>query len=89
MTTNSETRPLEDLLAQVGGEIKQVSAAGAYDSRNCYDAIGSRKARGCIPPRRGARIWRHGNTKAESHIRDENLRATPHGARRGLLRMSL
>ena len=28
-----------------------------------------------IPPRRGARIWRHGNSKAERLARDENLRA--------------
>lgn len=77
VTTNSfkDSQLLPDLLAQVDGEVSQVSADGAYDSRNCYDAIGDRKARAAIPPRRGARIWRHGNTKAKRHIRDENLRA--------------
>lgn len=27
-----------------------------------------------IPPRKGAKIWQHGNRKAERHNRDENLR---------------
>ena len=27
-----------------------------------------------IPPRRGARIWQHGNSKATRLVRDENLR---------------
>jgi len=54
---------------------EQVSADGAYDSRDCYDALPERGARATIPPRKGARIWRHGNTQAERHARDENLRA--------------
>jgi Transposase DDE domain len=77
VSTNSfkDSQLLEDLLGQVEDEIKQVSADGAYDSRDCYDAIRGRKARAAIPPRKRARIWRHGNTKGERHIRDENLRA--------------
>ena len=77
VSTNSfkDSQILPDLLEQVEGEVKQVSADGAYDSRNCYDAIRERKARAAIPPRDGARIWHHGNTKGERHARDENLRA--------------
>lgn len=77
VSTNSfkDSQLLPDLLEQVEDEIKQVSADGAYDSRNCYDAIRERKARAAIPPQRRARIWRHGNTKGERHIRDENLRS--------------
>ena len=41
----------------------------------CDDAIGGRKARAVIPPPQGARIWRHGDTKRERHVRDENLRS--------------
>ena len=76
-STNSfkDSQLLPDLLEQVEDEISQVSADGAYDSRNCYDAIRHRGARAAIPPQKRARIWRHGNTKAERHIRDENLRA--------------
>lgn len=77
VSTNSfkDSQLLEDLLDQVEENIKQVSADGAYDSRNCYEALRERKARVAIPPRRGARIWRHANTRGERHIRDENLRA--------------
>ena len=77
VTTNSfkDSQLLGDLLDQVAGEVSQVTADGAYDSRNCYEAIRARKARAAIPPQKRARIWRHGNTKGERHIRDENLRA--------------
>lgn len=77
VSTNSfkDSQLLPDLLEQVEDEISQVSADGASDSRNCYAAIRDREARAAIPPRKGARIWQHGNPKAERHIRDENLRA--------------
>ena len=76
VSTNSfkDSQLLPDLLEQVEGPLSQVSADGAYDSRNCYDAIREREARACIPPQKRAKIWQHGNTKAERHIRDENLR---------------
>ena len=76
VSTNSfkDSQVLPDLLEQVEDELKQVTADGAYDSRNCYDAIREREARAAIPPQKRAKIWQHGNTKAERHIRDENLR---------------
>jgi len=76
-----DSQILPDLLEQVEDELKQVSADGAYDSRNCYDLIRAREARAAIPPQKRARIWQHGNTKAERHIRDENLRAIRHKGR--------
>ena len=51
-----------------------MSADGGYDRRVCYDAIAGCEAKAAIPPRRGAKIWQHGNTKQESLARDENLR---------------
>ena len=76
VSTNAcgDGQALPALLAQVGGEIRQVTADGGYDDRQCYDAIGARKAGAVIPPQKGARIWRHGNTRGERHARDENLR---------------
>lgn len=76
VTTNSfkDSELLPDLLGGVTGEVAQVSADGGYDSRNCYDAIRARGARPAIPPQKRARIWRHGNARAERHARDENLR---------------
>jgi hypothetical protein len=76
VTTNSshDSQVLPDLLAQVDEEIRQVSGDGAYDRRVCYDAIRDRRARAAIPPQHNAKIWQHGNTKAERLARDENLR---------------
>jgi IS5 family transposase len=76
VTTNDfgDGQVLADLLEQVGGELRQVTGDGGYDDRQCYDAIRLRGARAVIPPQKGARIWRHGNTKGERHDRDENLR---------------
>ncbi len=57
-------------------EIEQISADGAYDRKKVYQAIEQRKIRAAaIPPRKGAKIWRHGNTRGERLIRDENLRS--------------
>ncbi|MCA1849932.1 MAG: IS5 family transposase [Acidobacteria bacterium] len=77
VSTNScgDGQALPCLLAQIEGEIKQVTGDGGYDDRQCYDAIRERGARAVIPPQKGARIWRHGNTEAERHDRDENLRS--------------
>ena len=51
-----------------------MSADGGYDRRTCYEAIAGRGAKAAIPPRRGAKIWQHGNSKQERLARDENLR---------------
>lgn len=76
VTTNDfgDGQVLADLLGQVDEELRQVTGDGGYDDRQCYDAIRERKARAVIPPQKGARIWRHGNTCGERHARDENLR---------------
>jgi Transposase DDE domain len=76
VTTNSshDSQVLPALLAQVAEAISQVSGDGAYDRRGCYDAIRDRRARAAIPPQHNAKIWQHGNTKAERLARDENLR---------------
>jgi len=76
VTTNNvaDSQVLEDLLEQVGEEVGQVSGDGSYDKRSCYEAVRKRKAKAAIPPQRNAKIWQHGNSKAERLIRDENLR---------------
>ena len=76
VTTNnvSDGEVLPDLLEQIEDEIEQVSADGAYDHKRSYDEIRKRNAKAAIPPRKGAKIWQHGNAKAERHNRDENLR---------------
>jgi hypothetical protein len=76
VTTNNvaDSQVLPDLLEQVEEEIAQVSGDGSYDKRDCYEAIAKRKAKAAIPPRRDAKIWQHGNSRAERLMRDENLR---------------
>jgi IS5 family transposase len=77
VSTNSfkDSQLLPDLLEQITDDITQVSADGAYDTRSCYQVIAARRARAVIPPQHNAKIWEHGNLKAERHQRDENLRA--------------
>src|SRR5215210_129872 len=77
VTTNdfSDGQLLPELLDQIDADIVQVSGDGAYDTGACYTAISARHAQAAIPPRRGARIWRHGNSHDPPLARDENLRS--------------
>jgi len=82
LTSNnmSDSEVLPMLLEQVEEPIVQLSGDGAYDKRPCYEALRERqreqdqRLKVTIPPRRGARIWQHGNCKQERLARDENLR---------------
>ena len=76
VTTNelADGEVLQDTLEQIEGDIEQVSTDGAYDHRHCYDEIENKGANAVIPPRKGAKIWQHGNGKGTPHPRDENLR---------------
>ena len=65
---------LETILDGISENISQVSADGGYDTRKCYEDILKRRAKAVIPPQKNAKIWNHGNSKAERHQRDENLR---------------
>jgi IS5 family transposase len=77
VTTNNvhDSKVLPDLLDATEADIEQVSADGAYDKRDCYNALTERGATAAIPPQKNAKIWQHGNCKAPPHPRDENLRA--------------
>ena len=70
--TDEEAVP--PLLDQVEGPIARAGADGAYDRRSVYEALDRRGARAVIPPRRDAKIQRHGNTAGPRVARDENLR---------------
>jgi Transposase DDE domain len=70
----SDGQRLPELLDQIDADIAQVSGDGAYDTQACYTAISARQAQAAIPPRCGARIWQHGNSKAPPLARDKNLR---------------
>lgn len=76
VTDNSVTDGslMPTLLDEIDEPIIQVSGDKAYDKRKCYEAIRKRHAKASIPPQKGARIWQHGNTKGDRHIRDDNIR---------------
>lgn len=79
----SDCQMFSEMLAENEEEIEQISGDGAFDQKKVYQAIKEREIkRAAIPPRKGARIWRHGNSKAERLIRDQNLRAIRRGGRR-------
>jgi Transposase DDE domain len=70
--TDAEAVPA--LLGQVDNPIESAAADGAYDRQEVYDALEGRSARAVVPPRRDAKIKRHGNTSGPRLDRDENLR---------------
>jgi hypothetical protein len=65
-----DPRVLPRLLKQVEEPIECVAADGAYDSRQCYEAIHQREARAVIPPRKGSTLWEDEYLKQ----RNRNLR---------------
>lgn len=81
----SDDDAVEPLLAQIEQEIDEFGADGAYDKRKVYDSLNAHSpdAKVLIPPRKNARIWKHGNTKAERLKRDENLRSIRKHGRKG------
>ena len=70
--TDAETVPA--LLGQVEDPIESAAGDGMYDRRVVYDALEGRSARAVIPPRRDAKVKRHGNSSGPRLARDENLR---------------
>lgn len=72
----SDDAVVKDLLEQIEQTLLACAADGAYDKRKVYDALNkhSPDVEILIPPRKNARIWQHGNSKAERLKRDENLR---------------
>lgn len=79
----SDCAVFPEMLRAVEDEIEQISADGSYDRRKVYAALNEREIkRAAIPPRKGAKIWQHGNSRKERLIRDENLRAVRKKGRR-------
>lgn len=73
----SDDQAVEVLLEQIEQEIAKFAADGAYDKRKVYDRLNAHSPDVdiLIPPRKNARIWKHGNTKTQRLKRDENLRS--------------
>ena len=69
-----DSEVLPGMLEGMEGRVVAVAGDGAYDTREDYDAVAGIGAKALIPPRRGAKIWRHGTCGEPPHARDENLR---------------
>jgi hypothetical protein len=65
---------VEPLLAQVDAEVRTFTGDGAYDQWKVYDALKKNSIWSIIPPRKNAKIKRHGNSAEEPLERDECLR---------------
>nr|AXL06088.1 IS5/IS1182 family transposase [uncultured bacterium] len=61
-----DPRVLPRLLKQIEVPVERVYADGAYDARECYQAIYGRGARAVIPPRKGSVLW------ADDYLHDRN-----------------
>lgn len=73
----SDDQVVAVLLEQIEQEIARFAADGAYDKRKVYDSLNAHSPDVdiLIPPRKNARIWKHGNAKTQRLKRDENLRS--------------
>lgn len=74
-----QVKPLVDAIEQ---KIDSMSGDGAFDKRKVYEILAKRTDRVNIPPRRGARIWQHGNSSKPRLVRDENLRVIRKSSRK-------
>ncbi len=59
--TDGEVLP--NLLKQTGRRINEISGDGAYDTRQCYEAIRIKRAVPLIPPREGTAFWEQGHPR--------------------------
>lgn len=78
LTENSvdDAEMADSLLSQIDQTIDHFAADGSYDKRKVYASLQTHAPAAIllIPPRKNARIWQHGNMKADRLKRDENLR---------------
>lgn len=66
---------VEPLIEQVEPLIERFYGDGAYDQRKVYELLECEATQPIIPPRKNAKIWRHGNSNGHSLPRDEAVRA--------------
>jgi len=70
----ADSRMQVELLPEVDAPLSRVGGDGTYDRAEAWTAIAERRAEALIPPRRNARVWRHGNRDGPRLQRDEHLR---------------
>jgi hypothetical protein len=73
---------VDPLLDQVRGRIEKFYGDGAYDQWKTYETLDTRGVEPIIPPRRNAKIKRHGNTAGAPLPRDQAIREMRRRGRR-------
>ena len=73
---------VDDLLDQATNKVGGFYGDGAYDKRKTYTTLEKRHVRAIIPPRRNAKIWRHGNSARHPLSRDVAIREIRRRGRR-------
>lgn len=85
LTTNDfkDNEVFRQLIGQIElNNISQVTGDGAYDDKKCFAWAEDNKIRVVFPPRRGAKIQQHGNSKKKAKIRDILIRGISKYGRR-------
>jgi Transposase DDE domain len=79
-TDASQVGPLLDAVEE---DVSHLTADGAHDQAAVHEAARARGAVPVVPPRRGAKVRRHGNRSGPRLARDENIRGVRRHGRRG------
>lgn len=76
LTTNSidDASEVEPLLKEISGTVETFGADGAYDKFKVYERLAESGIEPIIPPRKDAKIKKHGNASGDRHERDEAIR---------------
>ena len=85
MTTNSvdDAAMVEPLLNDIEAKVGKMAGDGAYDKTKVYELLDKRRVKAIIPPRKNARIKKHGNKKGRPLTRDKNIRGVrKHGRKK-------
>lgn len=84
-TTNSiaDEAMVEPLLNDIREDIDKFAGDGAYDKKKVHDTLERRKIKAIIPPRKNARIGKHGNCGGKAKPRDKIIRQIRKLGRKG------
>jgi hypothetical protein len=66
LETVGDNEVLPTLLNRLRRKIAQVSADGAYDTKECHALLKKKGARATIPPRKNAALWEEGHPRNEA-----------------------
>lgn len=85
LTTNGvdDAAMVKPVLEKIQGEVTLLGGDGAYDKTKVYDLLEKRGIKPIIPPRKNARITKHGNSRGKTKPRDRAIRyIRTHGRRK-------